>query len=451
MARTRATKATKAAPTKSEPAPSTSKHTLPAASSNPPKILILPNTATSDARVVSLINPRYSKPTRYLICPETGAYEFLKIAAPKTTPRSWLIEDATTTTTTTSDEPSSTAQDDAAPFQAQVTKGADLYLATPIDPLFLVLPALAAQFTAPTKRMFLASDDHLETISSDAPHLRDLVVRWPTWRKVLESRMAAVCDTVQGPGEDENLFRFSEDKLLREVLAKARRISEGAGLPRSLEDKFVSKALEAPVLGVKRSGAPIAAVAVPKSEPSSASEAESQESQSSVATTATSASEASTAATSVVMDDDESGEAAEPRETMSAAITASAAVTALQRLRVAFSFICSSYVPPGMAAVLKRMLAENKPDVADFAPLEEYVARLGKLRQEALLSRSASDYSRKRGANDEENEERAEKKRKKEEEDKRKKAGESLGVKRLKKVNTAGMQKLSAFFKPKAS
>ena len=51
---------------------------------------------------------------------------------------------------------------------------------------------------------------------------------------------------------------------------------------------------------------------------------------------------------------------------------------------------------------------------------------------------------------DDEDESRAEKKRKKDEEEKRKKAGESRGVKNLKKVNTAGMKKMSDFFKKKA-
>ena len=45
---------------------------------------------------------------------------------------------------------------------------------------------------------------------------------------------------------------------------------------------------------------------------------------------------------------------------------------------------------------------------------------------------------------------RAEKKRK-EEEEKMKKAGESRGVRELKKVNTSGMKKLSAFFGKAAS
>ena len=42
--------------------------------------------------------------------------------------------------------------------------------------------------------------------------------------------------------------------------------------------------------------------------------------------------------------------------------------------------------------------------------------------------------------------ERAEKRRRAEEEERRKKAGQSRGVRDLKKVNTAGMKKMSDFF-----
>ena len=77
---------------------------------------------------------------------------------------------------------------------------------------------------------------------------------------------------------------------------------------------------------------------------------------------------------------------------------------------------------------------------------------MARLRQEAQAARSAGgDYSsRKRGADgDGEGEERAEIKRRKEEEEKRKKAGLSRGVRDLQKVNTAGMKKMSDFFKKK--
>ncbi|KAJ4293891.1 hypothetical protein N0V88_005405 [Collariella sp. IMI 366227] len=60
-------------------------HTLPAASSKPPKLFILPKTATLSARVVTLQNPRTNKPARYLICPETGFFEFTHISPPKST------------------------------------------------------------------------------------------------------------------------------------------------------------------------------------------------------------------------------------------------------------------------------------------------------------------------------------------------------------------------------
>lgn len=245
--------------------------------------------------------------------------------------------------------------------------------------------------------------------------------------------MAAVCDTAEAG--DEVMFRFREDKLLDQLLSKAKKMSE-AGLPKSMEEKFVSKALEAPVLGIKKSN-PTTTL---QTQESTLSEAKSdllpemEESQSSVGTTATTTSDASTAATSVT-DDAES------------AMQASEEVTKLQRLRIAVSFIFSSYVPPSMAVVLKKMLADGKGSV-DFSALDEYVAQLTKLRQEAMLSRSASDYSRKRTM-DEEDEDRREKRRKKEEEDKRKKAGESRGVKELKKVNVSGMKKMSDFFKPK--
>lgn len=434
MARTRAAKGTKgiSAASTSTTTTSVSKYSLPEGSDNPPKIFILPNKATTEARVVSLKNPRYSKPTRYLVCPETGTYEFTKISAPKTTPRSWLVESDETV------EGGDTEKDEET-FKAQVTKGADLFVATPIDPLFLVLPALSKQLSS-AKRLFLSSDDHFDSIADEATNLSD-ILKWTQIRKSLESRMGVICETVEAG--DESMFRFSEEKLLAQVLCKAKRMSEN-GLPKSMEEKFVNKALEAPVLSVKRTDSAVQ----PSSQSNGADsgtttpQTESQSSVSTAATSATDISEASTAATSVP---DETEVIA--AKDVTSVIKASDEVVKLQRLRIAFNFICSSYVPPAMSAALNKLLAEGKGSV-DFAPLDDYVARLTKLRQEALTARSASDYSRKRGL-DEEDDDRAEKRRKKEEEEKRKKAGESRGVKNLKKVNTAGMKKMSDFFKKK--
>jgi len=125
-------------------------------------------------------------------------------------------------------------------------------------------------------------------------------------------------------------------------------------------------------------------------------------------------------------------------------------VIELLRLRTAFQFICSNYIAPYTSAALKKTLLSSQSPV-DFEPLDTYLAHLVRLRQEALASRSLGDYSRKRGMDDDDEtiEIRAEKKRKKDEEEKRKKAGVSVGLRKLQKVNTSGMKKMSDFFKKK--
>ncbi|KAI0898934.1 hypothetical protein F4806DRAFT_319388 [Annulohypoxylon nitens] len=442
MARTTRSKASASAAksdSKKTSAPnSESKYTLPAESLNPPKLFILPTKATKEARIVSLLNPRYGKPTRYLVCPETGIYEFTKIAAPKTTPRSWLIQCEST------GKVEEKTSEDSAELRAYITKGADLYVATPVDPIFLLLPAFANQsaHTKDGKRMFVTSDDHLDSIKSDASHLSE-ILRWGKVRTLLESRMAAICETAEAG--DETMFRFSEDKLLDEVLNKARKMSEQS-LPKSMEDKFVTKVLEAPVVGVKRENTNTTEQTKTETETptsgASTPKVESVDSQSSTETTTTSASDASTAATSVTPDE---SSAVEEIPT----IQASPEVVKLQRLRTAFAFVCSAYIAPSQAALLQQKLTKADQEKVDFAPLDAYLAQINQLRQEAAVARSMGDYSRKRVMDEEELAERRESKRRKEEDDKRKKAGESRGVKNLKKVDTAGMKKMSDFFKKK--
>ncbi|KAK3384318.1 ribonuclease H2, subunit B [Lasiosphaeria ovina] len=454
MARTRAkatTAKTASATTTAANTSAPAAYTLHAEAENPPRLFVIPKKATDAARIVTLQHPRYGKPTRYLVCPEAGFFEFTKIAAPKTTPRSWLIESAT--------------QDGAAASAAtQTTKSADFYVATPIDPLFLILPSLAAGRCAADdktsksgsrekkkKRMFLSSEDHFDAVSDPSRHLSEVLTSWPAARQLIEARMAAVCDAVEAG--DDPMFRLNEAKLLRELLAKARRMG-AQGLPPSMEEKFVAKALEAPILGIRSQQASAEALlggdSTQKVSDDSGSssiatpQSESPDSQSTVSSLETAASEASTAATSLSSDGTASSEIVN-------AMTASAEVVALQRLRVALDFICSSYVAPSLAEQLRAQLAPTATATAgagvDFKPLDEYLARLAKLRQDAAAART-SDYSRKR-ARDEDEDERLEKRRKKEEEDKVKKANQSLGVKKLMKVNTSGMKKLSEFFKKK--
>lgn len=431
MARTRATKAAPAAKTESSNASSTAKYTLPEESSSAPQLFIIPQKATREARIVSLPNPRYSKPTRYLLCPETGIYEFTKVAALKTTPRSWMIEG-----------PAGTLEEseakDGSRFEAEVTNGADLFVATAVDPLFLLVPGLfGTAKSTDTKRLFLSSDDHFDAVSTSSSHMSE-ALRCPKTRALLESRMEAVCDTVDAG--DEKMYRLSEKKLVLQILAKARSMSS-KGLPASMDEKFVKKVLEAPIQ-VQKSQAVKVEVAANEANTSTPSN-ESGESQSSVSTVdskASAISNASTAATSV------DGEPSE--ETVVSAIQASTEVNSLQRLKVAFSFICSGYVAPGIALILKKLLADKETSGVDFSPLDEYLVQLAKLRTEAASSRSMADYSRKRMLDEEEEEARAEKKRKMEEE-KKKKASQTRGVKALSKVNTTGMKKMSDFFKKK--
>ncbi|KAL2119777.1 hypothetical protein VTJ04DRAFT_6738 [Mycothermus thermophilus] len=422
---------------------------------NPPKLFVLPKSASPSARILTLQHPRYNRPARFLVCPSAGFFEFTAISPPKAAPRSWLLQPAA-------------SENDLQKQQAQITQSPDLYVATPYDPLFLLLPALLASDAPPSssatknKRMFLSLDDHLDAVpclsdTNDNP-LASLITASAPVRRIVESRLRAVCDVVQAG--DEDMYRINEAKLLGELFGKARRMigADGEGqqqrdgkkrkLPASMEERFVRRALEAPVLGVK-----VARAAAPSAAKENGSESgaatpvsgggESQASDSSVDTVASSesaASAASTAATSVAPEDE--------AEAVASAMNAPEEVAALQRLRVAFDFILSSCVSPSVAQALRAELAKGTAaDAVDFTPLDEYLERLAKLRQEAAAARAA-DFSRKRDA-DEEADERAEKRRKKEAEEKAKKANMSRGVKNLMKVDTRGMKKMSDFFKKK--
>lgn len=425
MPRTRSSKAV-AADFKDEtkPTSSASKYQIDTRSSSPPKLFILPTKASKDARIVTLPNPRNAKPSRYLVCPTTGIYEFTKIAAPKTTPRSWLIQ---------------TEEKDGETAQGQITADADLFVATAIDAIFIVLPALAdmkaKKSSEEQKRLFLTSDDHFDKLSEESSHLSE-ILRWEKTRALIEARMSAICDTLEAG--DETMFRLNDNKLVGVLLDKARKMSEG-GLPASMEDKFVTKALEAPMVlqNLETTTVTIQTVNKEKYDAGEATPAsESVESESISVTAESAVSQPSTAATSFVE---------ETSEVMSA-MQASAEIVNLQRLKVAFNFICSSYITPLQADQLQASLP--KDENTDFTPLDGYLSKLTKLRAEAATSRSMGDYSRKH-ARDEEAEEAREEKKRRLEEEKKKKASQSRGVRQLNKVNTTGMKKLSAFFTKK--
>lgn len=401
---------------------------------NPPQVFILPKDISPEARIVTLQNPRYQSDSRYFVCPTKGFYEFSKISAPRLTPRSWLLSSAVSADgqPLEKDTDSQNIHE-----EGYVTKDANLFIATAIDPLFLILPALCPNLpkVSNAKKLFLSGEDYFDSMTSKSPHLASFV-RTDSINTLLQSRMAAVSDTVDAG--DETMYRLNDDKLLNKILSKARKMVKN-GLPGSMEEKLVRKALEQPtsITGIPQEdnntqdeeSAPVSGTETPDTQTTTI--------------TAGSFSEASTAATSF----SESMGVVAPKSRTLPPIVAPDGVAELLRLRTAFLYICSAYISPHLTEILKTLLATSSN--VDFTPLEDHLTQLTKLRQEALAARSLGDYSRKRAHDDDENEEKRAEKRRKNEEEKKRKANESRGVKALKKVNVSGMKKMSSFFKPK--
>jgi hypothetical protein len=407
---------------------------------NVPKTFILPKNASTQARIVSLPNPATSSTNRYFVCPDRGFFEFTKVGVPKTTPRSFLFtpkcfEKPNCSETQMENESENEFSD------GYVMKVPDIFIATPIDPLFFILPALVPPSAkASQKQMFLSLDDHLDTIVESSRHLR-ILMRISQVRNLVERRMEACCDSVDAG--DEKMYRISKEKLLRELITKAKRMCE-SGLPASMEERFVQRELALPFCGVKREelsesiieSTPSKDVTSSISTPSpSATQATtssdgSLESQQSSSTTATTMTSVSDKAVSVE---------AKPQSSITEG------VTNLLRIRTAFNFMATSYIMPHLRKELQDMLSAQSE--LDFGPLNEHLAHVASLRAEALALRQVTDnITRKRTLDDDEAADvTAEKKRKRDEEDLKRKT-ESRAVKQLKKVDTSGMKKLSSFF-----
>lgn len=431
----------------------TTSTTLQPSETSPPRLFVLPGDATPEARIVTLPNPATSTPNRYYFCPEKGFYEFTKIAAPRRTPRSWLLaprhnhnEPVNGETGVTSQEEQelvkpldaeaqSDSSDDTSLSNGYVARDADLYIATPLDPLFLLLPILAPPSTSAKDEdhlLFVSMDDHLDACAASSAHMKQLL-RHQKLRTMLQERMNHVCDAVDAGAE--NMYRLSKDKLLEELLVKARRLATN-GLPASMEQKFVRAALEVPVMNIRREESTISAVSIDIAEDVPSQDTDSQAPSESTAEsqqTADSAGSASSNATSV------SSASTAAAETLSkASIAAPAGVAELLRVRTAFNFMATSYLPPHLRRGLQQMLASTKE--VDFTPLDAHLKHLDSLRSQAQALRSLSDnISRKRSAVEDEEaaDVRAEKKRKKEDEEKKKKT-QSHGVRQLQKADTSG-------------
>ena len=415
---------------------------------SPPKVLILPNSASPDARICTLAHPRTLTPSRYFFDPDNGLYEFTTVAAPKSAYRSWLIGRQTHLENSKDDAPPSkppTLAEKPEPRAAEANnrpisdgytiKNAEMLIATPMDYLFLLLPSFSPESASrsPTsKRLFLSADDLFEKLSEKSKHFN--YVSSHQWtRLALERRLKIVCDTVNAG--DEEMYRLSDGKLLSELERKAKTMV-AKGLPASMEERFIRKALETPVMVVKHEHSSVSDATASQDEVTT-SESSVPEAVDSQASTASAESTASALSTTTEM--------TVPEDITPA--THASELHHLLRLRTALSYIIASYVPPAIAKCLNTLISSGKSQI-DFGVLDEHLAKIAQMRAEALASRSLGDFSRKRSMyeDDDAAETRAEKKRKKEEDEKKKKAGVSRGIKDLKKVDTTGMKKMSDFF-----
>ncbi|KAL4800486.1 ribonuclease H2, subunit B [Aspergillus venezuelensis] len=385
----------------------------------PSKSFILPSSASADARFVTLPNPRTGDSMRYFFCPQLGVYEFTIVASQF--PRSTLY-------TSTNGEGEDTKS------QGSISKTAELLVATPIDILFFAIPLLTSSRSSDEgKRLFQPLDDIIDSHDELPKHIRDILYNL-TFRDTLLRRIEAVCDSVEAG--DEKMFRVSEAKLVKELLTKAERMAAN-GLPKSLEERFVKQILAVPLVSVARTDI-ATSLTTPKEEETGAESQENKDTQSTAGTTsADSISGTSTPAPDTPLT---------PAGDELPGQTCPEPIVRLQRLSTALTFLKTSYISPDVCTKIDELLAAPESPI-DFKPLQAHLKHLADLRVEALASRSLGDFSRKRNAEDEDAaDSRAEKKRRMEEEEKKKKAGESRGVRELKKVNTTGMKKMSDFF-----
>lgn len=407
----------------------TTSTTLQPSVEHPAKVFILPEGRSDNSCFVSLANPATGTHAQYFFDPNVGFYEITRVAAPKASLRSWLLApqslsedgDVQTTSDTT----------------GYITQSADLHITTPIDALFLMLPALfpKSASTVEGKQLFLSFDDYLDTMGASAPHLNQLL-KSESARDIFLRRIGAACEVVDAGSE--SMYRLSVEKLAEVLKGKAEQMAK-TGLPPSMEAKFVTEPLQEPastVLSEEYTATPTTAtnadeniqLSATDSQPVSLATDESQQSMESSETV-------STAATTVTVVSEEAPITTSPENRYELSQIS-------LRIRVALNFILVSYVPSQLRPLVQAEIKMNN------SLLDDNLERLASLRSQAQALQAISDnVSRKRMVEEDEEkvEARAEKKRKLEEEEKKKKM-QSHGVKQLAKVNTKGMQKLSSFF-----
>lgn len=355
----------------------------------------------------------------------------MRIAAGKAaTPRSWLL-----VSDNGNDQQSSSIKRD-----GYISQGQDLFVATPFDALFFLLPLISSEVStsekSSKKALFKILDDYIDSAPAATASKLSLLLRDPPCRALFEKRLRVVCNVVEAG--DETMFRLSQEKLTSEIQAKAQRLVK-QGLPASLEDKFITRALEIPI-----SGQMFASVHTKESPVSGVSwKSGITEMDGGVIHRLVEEEGGPKAHMSLLEQRDD------PSITLltQAPATPAQFISDLLRTQTAINFILRSYVPAHLHAGSLESTKE-----LDFTPLEVHVEHLAKIRSQAQALRSISNnISRKRNADEDEPiDADLAKRRKKEEEDKKKKMA-SHGVKALSKVNTNGMKKMSSFFTKKSS
>jgi hypothetical protein len=435
--KTRSKKTTKATNTKKDTPEQNSNamKELAASVTTPPQVFVLPKGASSEARIITLPDPATSSPSRYFVCPEKGFYEFTKVAAPKKACRSWLLAPQSLEIAKIEDnvnKEDSQEQEE----EGYVLEQPNMFVATPIDPLFVLLPLLVGGEAG----SYLTFSDYVFTTEKEGLAQLQQLLRpniFAKLEKIMEARIGAICDYIDmGDGEDK-MYKLSTSKLAAALVSKANKMVK-RGLPVSMEERFVKQALEVPVLSIRREESSISIAtedATQGAESDNNAAATSQDSSTSTSTATSSSTTVSTAASSV---------AATPGE---AQPLAASDITNLLRTRTGLDFLVASYVPISLHRAIQEVCKAPASSV-DFTPLDKHLEHIAGLKKQAQVLRSLSDnISRKRGADDDEDAlDKAEAKRKKKEEDEIKKKNMSRGVQQLAKANTSGMKKLSSFF-----
>ncbi|KAK6333255.1 hypothetical protein TWF718_011076 [Orbilia javanica] len=438
-----------------------------------PRVFILPSSDNGDSSnehtILTFKHPNTNVPTRYLVhhpktsSPSTSSstpfiYEILKVANSPYAPRSWLIAPDTPPLSppTPKTEDEETTDKEAPPKeqeqenQSLIIRDAHLYLTTPFDPLYLLLPHLSSQKTS---RNFLTLDDLLES-HPESTKWSTLQSIHPDSSKILQSRLLSICDTVSTGGDDDDddsdqMFRLNQEKLYTLLISRVESVAKA--LPSSLT-KHISKKLLKPIgtqasiawkrqSDIKPSGGGDGVIndaEIEDQDEDTAQEVPVQEGADS---------QLRREASKLNLEDTADMPMEEAINIVEEDLLPPPEIQYICQLSHSLQFF-QNYLPQGIYTSLSERLNKIHPQ----EPLEKYMEELKSLRAAASAALDFSMSHSKRtledleagGGKTKEDVER-EKKRKKKEED----AKTSSGVKKLAKVDTSGMMKMTSFFKKK--